>query len=416
MFRPFELFVGLRYLRAKRRNHFISVISLISIVGVAVGVAALIVVLSVMNGFQTEIRERTLSMTSHATVTGADHRLDEWPLVVATAMEHPEVIAAAPYVEGEAMLSVAGSLSGTLLRGIEPGYEVKVSRIADHMVMGELGDLVSGEYGIILGSELANVLQAFPGDRVVIMIAQGSVTPAGITPRLRRFTVKGIFEVGMYEYDRSLALIHMQDASRLFGIDEQVSGVRLKLQDLFQAGRVVREVAYSLGDETYFISDWTRQHTNLYRALKMEKRIMAVILFLIVAVATFNIISTLVMVVTDKQADIAILRTLGASPRSVMTVFMVQGTIIGLLGALLGVSLGIVLALNVETLVPFIEQALGIEFLPGDVYYISDLPSELQLGDVTITAIGSFLLATLATIYPALRAAATQPADALRYE
>ncbi|MEE8119588.1 MAG: FtsX-like permease family protein, partial [Gammaproteobacteria bacterium] len=269
---------------------------------------------------------------------------------------------------------------------------------------------------IILGSELANALQTFPGDRLVIMTTQGTVTPAGIAPRLRRFKVTGLFEVGMYEYDRSLALIHMHDASRLFGMGEEISGVRLKVQDLFQANRVVREVAYSLGDDTYFISDWTRQHTNLYRALKMEKRIMSVILFLIVTVAMFNIISTLVMVVTDKQADIAILRTLGASPRSIMAVFMVQGTVIGIMGALLGVSLGVLLALNVEIIVPFIEQSLGIEFLPGDVYYISDLPSDLQLTDVVITTVGSFLLALLSTIYPALRAAATQPAEALRYE
>ncbi|MCG8432979.1 MAG: ABC transporter permease, partial [Gammaproteobacteria bacterium] len=267
MFKPYEIFIGLRYLRAKRRNHFISVISLISMLGIAVGVAALITVISVMNGFETELRERILSMTSHATITNEAYQLGNWTEVVDTAERHERVIGAAPYVRGEAMLSHSGELSGALVRGVDPDEESKVSEIADNMVVGTLGDLIPGEYGVVLGSELALMLNVYVGDKIVMMISQGNVTPAGIVPRLRRFTVTGIFEVGMAQYDNGLAIINIEDASRLFGLQGDVSGVRLKLDDMFYASRVVREVAYELGD-TYYVSDWTRQHTNLFRAIK----------------------------------------------------------------------------------------------------------------------------------------------------
>lgn len=415
MFKPYELYIGLRYLRAKRRNHFISVISLISMLGIGVGVMALITVLSVMNGFEEELRSRILSMTSHATVTGANQQLDDWHNVIDLATDHPDVMGAAPYVEAEGMLSNAGELSGAAIRGILPDEEAKVSEIGSKMVRGNLEELQSGEYNIVLGRYLAYSLGAQVGDKVVLLISEGNVTPAGIVPRMRRFTVSGIFEAGMYEYDRTLALIHMDDARRLFNLGDKVSGVRLKLTDMFQSRRIVRELVDHL-DGTYYLSDWTRKHQNFFRAIATEKTVMFVILTLIVAVAAFNIISTLVMVVTDKQADIAILRTLGASPQSIMAMFMVQGTFIGVLGTAIGVTLGVLLSLNVENIIPGLESLLETDLLPDDVYYISDLPSKMELTDVTTVAVVAFTLSVLAGIYPAWRAARTQPAEALRYE
>jgi len=415
MFKPYELYIGLRYLRAKRRNHFISVISLISMLGIAVGVMALITVLSVMNGFEEELRSRILSMTSHATVTGASEQLDDWRNVIDQSVEHPDVVGAAPYVEAEGMLSNAGELSGAAIRGIDPGEEAKVSDIGAKMLRGRLEDLESGEYRIILGRYLAYAIGAQVGDKVVLLISEGNVTPAGIVPRMRRFTVSGIFEAGMYEYDRTLALIHLDDARRLFNLGDNVTGVRLKLTDMFESRRIVRELVDHL-DGTYYLKDWTRQHANFFRAIATEKTVMFVILTLIVAVAAFNIISTLVMVVTDKQADIAILRTLGASPRSVMAMFMVQGTFIGVLGTAIGVTLGVLLSLNVENIIPALESLMQTDLLPDDVYYISDLPSKMEFSDVMTVAVTAFSLSVLAGIYPAWRAARTQPAEALRYE
>lgn len=415
MFTPYELFIGSRYLRAKRRNSFISVISLISMFGIAVGVMALITVLSVMNGFEQELRVRILSMTSHATISGANERLDDWHDVVAKAEQHPEVVAAAPYVTGESMLSNGNQLSGAMVRGILPEEEARVSDIGSKMLDGTLADLVDGEYGIILGRYLAYSLGVQTGDKVVLLISQGNVTPAGIMPRMRRFTVTGIFEAGMYEYDRTLALVHMNDASRLFGTDGQASGVRLKLDDMFSARRVSLELAEQL-DGYYYLNDWTRQHANFFRAIATEKTVMFVILMLIVAVAAFNIISTLVMVVTDKQADIAILRTLGASPRSIMSIFLVQGAFIGVLGTIIGVTLGVLLSLNVENIIPALESLLNTDLLPDDVYYISDLPSKMETGDVVTVAITALVMSLLAGLYPAWRASKTQPAEALRYE
>jgi len=415
MFAPYEVFVGLRYTRAKRRNHFISFISLTSMLGIALGVTALITVLSVMNGFEKELRERILGMASHATISALDGRLGDWRDAMERSADHREVIGAAPFVRSEVMLSHAGRVSGALLRGVLPEHEPQVSEIAHKLVAGSLESLRDGDYGVVLGSELARYLGVAVGDRITVVTPEAAITPAGILPRLKRFTVTGLFEVGMYEYDRNLALVHLDDAGRLLRLDGAVSGVRLKLRDLFQAPRVVREVAGLLGG-AFSVTDWTREHANFFRAIQTEKRVMFIILLLIVAVAAFNIVSTLVMTVNDKQADIAILQTLGATPRSIMAVFIVQGALIGVIGTLLGLAGGIALALNVESLVPAIENLLGIRFLSPDVYYISDLPSDLHWNDVGRIALMSLLLALLATLYPAWRASRTQPAEALRYE
>ncbi|MFN2300913.1 MAG: lipoprotein-releasing ABC transporter permease subunit [Gammaproteobacteria bacterium] len=415
MFRPYELFVGLRYLRAKRRNHFISFISLISIGGIAVGVMALITVLSVMNGFEKELRERVLGMASHATVAGFDEPLTDWREVQQAALAHPNIVGAAPYVQGEGMLTHGSQLSGTLIRGVLPAEEPAVAEIADRMVAGRLDDLEGGEWRVALGASLAHALGVGIGDRVVLMVPQATVTPAGVWPRHRALTVAGIFEVGMHEYDRSMAFMHLDDAATLFGLGDAVSGVRLKMDDMLRAPWIAREVAANLPG-VYFVSDWTRQHANLFRAIQTEKTVMFVILALIVGVAAFNIVSTLVMVVTDKQADIAILRTLGAKPNSIMAIFMVQGSIIGVFGTALGIALGVALALNVETVVPVIERLLGFQVLPPDVYYISTLPSDLQAYDIVRIGVVALVLSLISTVYPAWRAARTQPAEALRYE
>jgi lipoprotein-releasing system permease protein len=416
MFHPLELYIGLRYTRAKRRNHFISFISLVSMLGVALGITVMITVLSVMNGFQTEVRDRILGMASHATITGFNGRLDNWQALARRVGPQAEVVGDAPYVEGEAMLVNGQQVSGALLRGVLPAEEPQVSEVGEHMQYGQLTDLKPGEYGIVLGSELAAVLGAHPGDKIMVITPEATVTPAGILPRLRRFTVAGIFEVGMQEYDRTAAFIHIEDAARLFELPEgTVSGLRLKLEDLFRAPAVSRDLMHQLGGE-YWVSDWTREHVNFFRAVRMEKTIMFIIMLLIVAVAAFNIVSTLVMLVTDKQADIAILRTLGLTPRQVMAIFIIQGTIIGLLGTLLGVMGGTGLALNLEALVAGLEQLLGTQFLPPDVYYISELPSDVHLGDVLRISIAAFVLSVVATLYPAWRAARTQPAAALHYE
>ena len=415
MFRPLELFVGLRYTHAKRRTHFISFISLTSMLGIALGVTALITVLSVMNGFEKELRQRILGMASHATVSEFGERLQDWEAVKQQVSRHERVLAVAPYVSGETMLSVGQQVSGAVVRGIIPDEEAGVSDVLENIRRGDVGNLQAGSYNIILGSELAYSLGVGLGDAVTVVSPQIMVGPTGLMPRLRRFTVIGVFEVGMYEYDRGVALVHMEDAAKLFRLDENVSGIRLKLDDLFAAPRVARELSMSLPGD-YRVQDWTRQHANFFRAVKTEKRVMFIILTLIIAVAAFNIVSTLVMVVTDKQSDIAILRTLGASPRSIMVIFVIQGAIIGILGTLLGVAGGVALALNVETLVPAIEEFFNVQFLAPDVYYISKLPSDLHWDDVITMTSVALVLSLLATLYPAWRAARTQPADALRYE
>jgi len=411
----YELLVGLRYTRAKRRNHFISFISLTSMLGIALGVAALIVVLSVMNGFQKEVRARILGVVSHVQITGADNRLADWETVAREAAAHPQVAAAAPFVNAQGMLLLGASVRGAVVRGIVPQLEQKVAEIGLHMRAGKLESLVPGEFGIVLGSELARALGARDGDKVTLIAPQGLVTPAGILPRLKQFTLVGIFEVGMFEYDSGLALIHLEDAQKLYGMGDRASGVRLKLHDLFQSREVTRDLMTRLRGDLY-ISDWTRSHANYFRAVQIEKTMMFIILLLIVAVAAFNIVSTLVMAVTDKQPDIAILRTLGASPGGIMKIFIVQGALIGLVGTLIGVAGGIVLALNIDVVVPFLERLLNVQFLSREVYYITDLPSDLHRSDVVTIALVSLALAFLATLYPSWRAARVNPAEALRYE
>ena len=415
MYKPLELFIGLRYTRARRRNHFISFISLTSMLGITLGVMALITVLSVMNGFEKEVRERILDMVSHLTITKYQDSLTGWSDVVQRAKEQPHVLAAAPYVEAQGMLIHRNHVNGSLIRGVLPEMEPSVSNVGASMVEGKLSDLIPGQFGIILGRDLARILDANVGDKVTLVTPSAQVTPAGVAPRLKRFKVVGIFYVGMFEYDSSMALLHMDDARRVFRLDDGVSGVRLKVDDLFRAPQVRANLLNTeLGQ--YWIRDWSSYHANWFRAVKIEKRMIFLLLLLIVAVAAFNIVSTLVMMVTDKESDIAILRTLGMSPSSILKVFMVQGTLIGVVGTALGIILGVSLSLNLDTVVPFIENLFGIHFLDPGVYYISELPSDLHWSDVWMIGAVSLSLGVLATLYPAWRASRTQPAEALRYE
>ncbi len=414
---PFELFIGLRYTRTKRSNHFISFISMTSMLGIALGVAALIVVLSVMNGFQHELRTRILGVASHLQITGPDNALTDWPRMAGLVARHPEVQASAPYIMAQGLLSYGQAVQGAVVRGVLPEQEDRVADIGTHIKAGDFKALKAGEFGIVLGADLSRMLGVSLGDKVVVMAPQGQFTPTGVVPRLKQFRVVGIFQVGMYEYDAALAFIHLDDAAKLYRMGDKVSGLRLKLADLYQAPQVAHDLSQQLSSYgSYYISDWTEQHANFFRAVQMEKRVMFVILALIVAVAAFNIVSTLVMAVTDKRADIAILRTLGASPNSIMWIFIVQGALIGVIGTLLGMAGGVLIALNISTLVPFIEHLFGVQFLAKDIYYISDLPSELQWGDVCTITVVSLVLSLLATLYPSRRAARTNPAEALRYE
>ena len=411
----YELLVGLRYTRAKRRNHFISFISATSMAGIALGVAALIVVLSVMNGFQKELRTRILGVASHVQVSGPDNLLTNWQAVAKIAAQEPHVLASAPFVNAQGLLSAGKAVRGTVVRGIVPALEDKVADIGSHMRAGRLDALRPGEFGIVLGSELARALGVLPGEKLALIAPQGLVTPAGVIPRLKQFTVVGVFEVGMFEYDSGLALVNIEDAQKLFQMGDAVSGLRLRLDDLFLARGVSRDLMVKL-DRDLYATDWTRSHANFFRAVEIEKRVMFIILLLIVAVAAFNIVSTLVMLVTDKQSDIAILRTLGASPGSIVQVFMVQGALIGVIGTLSGVVFGLLLAYNIGTVVPFIENLLGFKFLAKDIYYITELPSDVQFGDVTTIALVSLVLSFIATLYPSWRASRINPAEALRYE
>ncbi|CAG0987503.1 Lipoprotein-releasing system transmembrane protein LolE [Burkholderiales bacterium] len=411
----YELLVGLRYTRAKRRNHFISFISGISMGGIALGVAALIVVLSVMNGFQEEVRNRILAVVSHIEIRGFEGGLRDWPAVAGIASANGHVRAAAPYVAGQAMVVAGNATRGGILRGIDPAREVKVADFASHLKSGSLDALREGEFKVVLGSEMARALGVVPGDTVVIYVPQGQMTPAGVLPRLKQFQVAGVFEIGMFEYDNGLALVHLADAQKLYRLNDAVSGIRLKLDDLFRAPRIARELAGSL-PMSLDVRDWTKSHANFFRAVEIEKRMMFLILTLIVAVAAFNIVSTLVMVVTDKQPDIAILRTLGAKPSSVMAIFMIQGALIGVIGTLLGVIGGVLLATNLDTVVPALESVLGVQFLDKSVYMLSSLPSDLQRGDVTSIALVSLALSFFSTLYPSWRASRVNPVEALRYE
>lgn len=415
MFQPKEIYIGLRYTRAKRKSHFLSFITFISIAGVSLGVFALIVVLSVMNGFGNELRNRTLSMTSHATVTGLDGYLSDWQQSLDLALKQPKVEAAAPYISKEVMLSNGRRVGGSLVRGILPELEKNVSLIESKMVSGTLSDLKPGEYGIVLGRELANSLGVYEGDRITVITPQATITAVGVTPRLRRFKVVGVFEVGMHQFDSAMSYMHIEDASKLFRLKDKVTGVRLRLTDLYEAPAISRELEKVFGEE-YWVRDWTRQHRNFFKALKTEKTVMFIILLMVVAVAALNIVSTLMMTVTDKEADIAILRALGMTPGSIMTIFMIQGAVIGLFGTLIGVALGVPVALNVFEIVSWLEQIFSTDFLPSDVYYISDIVADVRAEEILTYAISAFSITILATIYPAWRASRTLPAEALRYE
>lgn len=415
MFGHFESWIGGRYVRSRSRNGFVSLISSISIGGIAIAVAVLIIVLSVVNGFERELRERVLAMSAHATIEDPQGRLANWQVHIANALSNPKVSAAAPYVTGQALLVEGERLSGAELRGIDPDQERAVSGIAGVVIEGDLDSLVPGAFNIVLGSELAQALRASVGDKVTVNLADGIVTPAGIVPRNKRFTVSGIYRVGMYEFDRRLALINMSDAQRLFRLGDDVSGVRLSVRDIYAASIVVRDVAIE-GGGGVLVSDWTRRHVNFFRSIQITKSILFVILLMVVAVAAFNIVSTLVMVVKDKQSDIAILRTVGATPASILRIFIVQGSIIGVAGTIAGLLLGVFLTINLENIVGFMESTFGIKFLAADVYFISDLPAELRWPDVARISGLALILALLSTVYPAWRASRTQPAESLRYE
>jgi lipoprotein-releasing system permease protein len=426
MFKPLEAFIGLRYVRAKRRNHFISFISLISMLGIALGVTTLITVISVMNGFEKELRARILGAIAHATIQPANGSLADWRSVIAQAEKHPEVNGAAPYIE-EGVWLQGNASSGAYIRGVVPEYESRVSEIDDKMQHGRLADLLPGEYGIVLGYGLARRLQVGPGDRVTVIAPRLKATPVGASPMMRRFTVVGAFEFGEYENDSALALIHMEDAARLLRMPVgDAGGVRLHLEDMYRAWAVARELSTDLmkrdsgrGEAApayYVVRDWTQERGNLFQAVKTEKTVMWVILSLIIAVAAFNIISMLVMVVTDKQSDIAILKTMGARDGTVMRIFVIQGSVIGVIGTVLGVVGGILLALNISAVVPFLESLFGFSLFPADIYYITELPSDLQSADVVKFALMSLTMSLLSTLYPSWRAARTHPAEALSYE
>ncbi len=414
MFKPIPVAIGLRYLRAKRRNGFISFISMASILGIALGVTVLITTLSVMSGFQREIRDRMLQMTAHATVSAAGDAMQDWPHAVSVALQDPRVESAAPYVDIQALIEGARN-QPAMIRGIVPAEEKKVSVLAEKMKRGSVDSLTPGSFNIVLGQELALWLGVSQGDSVVVMLADAQATPMGAVAKMKRFKVSGIFEAGYNEIDKGLAVVNMSDLQRVLKMGDGVTGVRLKLHDMDQAWNVARDLAENLRGP-YRISDWTSENANLYSSLKMEKTVMGILLSLIIAMGAFNLVSSQVMLVTDKQADIAILRTLGLTPRGVMQVFMVQGSLIGIIGTVLGVVGGIALTMNLERILGAIESVFNVTLLPSDVYYITGLPYDLQASDVAIIALVALAMSFLATLYPAWRAARTQPAEALRYE
>lgn len=412
---PLELFIGLRYTRAKRRNHFISFISLISMLGLGLGVMALIVVIFVMNGFEKEFSARLLGMVSHVTISSPDSSLKDWRALNENLRNNDAIIGSAPYVKAEAMLSNLSSVSGVVIRGIEPDLEPQVSIIHQHMAFGKLNDLVPGKYGIVLGSALAISLNVVPGDSVTMITPQTSTSAIGLQPLLHRFKVVGLFEVGVLEYDRGSAIIHAEDASRLLRLDGGVTGLRLKLQDMNNAPLVRNQLKKHVSLD-YRVSDWTIRYGSFFKAIQYEKTMMFIILSLIVAVAAFNIVATLVIMVADKQADIAILRTIGMSPTSIMWVFMVQGTLIGVVGTLLGLGSGVLITSYIDVIVPALEQFFQTQILPGGNYSLTEVPTDMQISDVIKISVLSFLVSVLATLYSALSAAKTRPAEALSYE
>lgn len=420
MFRPLEIFIGLRYLRTKRQNRFVSFITLASVIGVALGVAALIVVLSVMNGFENELRSRLLSMTSHGTVEAPRGGLRDWREITRIAGEQPRVIGVAPFVKLQGMLANGSRMSGVEVRGIDPLLEQAVSQVGKYMIDGDLGSLAGDDNNMVLGRLLALRLGVSAGDRVTLLVPQTGGSVAGLSPRMSRFMVSGIFEVGLQEHDGTLALISLRDGASLAGLDDAVSGVRIQFDDVFIAPSAIKALAGRLGKEkpgeTYRYSDWSIENASYFRAIRIEKTMMSIILLLVVAVAVFNIVATLMMVVIDKRSEIAILRTLGMGPHSVVRIFMIQGVIIGWIGTMAGIALGIYLALNVGTIVPRLETLFRFQVMPADVYYITQLPSELHRSDVLMIALAAFVLSALATVFPSRRAARVEPAEALRYD
>ncbi len=415
MVRPFELFIGLRYIRAKRRTRFISFITGTSILGIIIGVWALISVLSVMNGFERELRDRILTVASHQRISGASGWLSDWRQTSAEIQDHPEILAAAPYILSHGMLKHEGLVNAVLVRGVLPDLESKVSAISSSIIDGSMDGLKSGAFGIVLGEDLAYSISASVGDKVTVISTRGRSTPVGLLPRIKRFEVVGIFSLNFYEYDNGLALVHLDDLATLQRSGQSVSGLRLRIDDVFGAPSLTRELRQMLGPD-FRINDWTIEYSNLFQALKLERRVMFVILLLIVAVAAFNIVSTLVMLVADKQPDIAVMRTIGVAPRSVMAIFMIHGAVIGIAGTILGTIFGVITGLNLETLIPWAEDLFQTEFFPDQIYVISKFPAQLKWEDVARIASASLVLSFLATIYPAWRASKTQPAEALRYE
>ncbi len=412
---PYELFVGLRYTRAKRRTHFISFISFISIAGIALGIWALITVMSVMNGFEKEIRARILGAVAHIQILGPESGIVDWQRLADQVKTHPEVVATAPFVNAQGLLSTGSAVRGVFVRGVVPQLEDQVADFGHAMKSGRFEDLKPGEFGIALGISLARGLRLNVGDRVTLISPQGQVTPAGLMPRLKQFKVVGIFQMDHNEFDSALALVHVKDAQALYRMGDAVSGIRLRIKDIDRAPLVTRELARKVTEDV-FLSDWTQQNANYFRAIQIEKRMIFIILALIIMVAAFNLVAMLVMAVTDKHPDIAILRTLGASPASIMKIFMVQGIVIGSFGTVIGVVAGILTALNVDVIVPAIERAFHFQILSREVYYISELPSDLHTADVVVSIAMALLLSFVATLYPSWRAARVNPADALRYE
>jgi len=412
---PYEWLIGTRYLRATQGRGFVSFISMICIAGLMLGVAVLIVVLSVMNGFEQELRSRILTVTSHATLMGLDGPLPDWRGAREAALKQPGVQAATPYIEAQAMFASGPRLTGAQLRGVDPAEEARTVGLGRQLLQGRLDSLQPGRYRVILGEALAQELGVQVGGSVVLIAPQGTATPTGIVPRMRRFEVSGIFRSGMYEFDRGLALVNLADAARLYRLGDEVTGIRLALADPLAAPSTVRQLALALGGG-FYVSDWTRNHANFFRSIQMTKSMMFVILLMVVGVAAFNIVATLVMIVKEKQTDIAILRTLGAGPANVLAAFAVQGVLIGVTGIVLGVGLGALVATNLESLVHGLERLTGNKFLDAKVYFMSDLPAQVQLADVLQIGGVAFVLCALATVYPAWRAARTAPARALRHE
>lgn len=415
MFQPVEAFIGLRYTKARRQSHFVSFITFASMFGIALGVMVLIVVLSVMNGFESSMRDRILGMLSHVTISETDAKIENWQQRREAMLKREHVVAVAPFIERQVMLNASGNVQGILLEGVLPEFEEKISTVPQHMLKGNFDDLVAGKNNIILGSKLAKTLHVDVGDSVILLTPNASSLQSGELPLLREFNVIGMFEVDLQQYDKSTAYVHMQDAVDLFEFEQQVTGLRIQLDDLYKSTEVSQSIIATSGEDLW-ISDWTKNNTTVFKAIQLQKTMMFFILGMIIAVAAFNLVSTLVMVVTDKEADIAIFRTLGLTPLSVMKVFMVQGTLIGLIGVSLGVALGVLLAWNVGTILPWLERLLDTRFISADVYGISKIESSIQWFDVLMIGISALVLSMLATIYPAWKASKLQPAEALRYE